>query len=123
MVLLEHKLLEGVIERAEGQPWWPGWRSRPGHSQATGQQALVDGVEETLHASATTGLADLGKDEPDFEVGTDLFEMLRREITAVIGVQDPWNPADLPSRLTLAPDGLTEGKAVWRALGALKATM
>ena len=36
--------------------------------------------------------------------------MLRGKIGSVIGIEDPGNPADLPRRLGLAPDGLTQGE-------------
>jgi len=51
---------------------------------------LIHGVEEALDAAAPPGLADLGKDCLDFQVGTNLFEVLRRKIRSVIGNMWPF---------------------------------
>ena len=121
MVLMEHKVLEGLGEALQIQPWPDlGGVSGRGIARQPRKQALIHGVEEAFDAAATTGLTNLGKDRLDFEVGTDLFEVLRRKIRTVISIQDPWNPADLPCRLGLAPDGLAEGERGVEGAGRLK---
>jgi hypothetical protein len=47
------------------------------------QEHLVDSSEETLNPSAPAGLARDRKDKADFEVGGDLFQMVRGEIRTV----------------------------------------
>jgi hypothetical protein len=50
---------------------------------------LIHRVEEAFDTAAATGLADEGKDELDFEVSTDLFEVLGGEVRAVISIMCP----------------------------------
>jgi hypothetical protein len=44
--------------------------------------------------------------EPDLQVCCDLLQMLRPKVRSVVGIQNVWNTADLPVRITLSPDAL-----------------
>ena len=114
-------MFEGLGEALQIQPRRDlGGASGGGIARQPRQQALIHGVEETFDAAATTGLTDLGKDRLDFEVGTDLFEVLRGKIGTVISIQDPWNPADLPRGLGFPPDGLAQGQRGVEGAGRLE---
>jgi hypothetical protein len=90
MVLLEHKVLEGLGKALQIQP-------RPDLGRVAGrgiarqplEQALIHGVEEAFDATAPPGLANLGKDRLDFQVCTDVFKVLRRKIGSMIGIMCP----------------------------------
>jgi hypothetical protein len=91
MVFMQHKVLEGAGEALEIQRRGDlGGVSGRGIARQPPQQELIHGVEEALDAAAPTGLADLRKDGLDFQVYTDLFEMLGRKIRPVIGIMWPF---------------------------------
>ena len=121
VILMQHKVLESLREASQLQPWSDaGGAPRWGITWQPREQPLIDGVEEAFDVAAPPGLADEGKDRLDFQVRTDLFEMLRRKIGSVISIQDPRNAAHLPGRLGFPPDGLPQGQRRVEGTGGLE---
>lgn len=89
MVLMEHKVLEGLGEALQIQPRRDlGGVAGRGIARQPCEQKLIHGIEEAFDAAAPPGLTHLGKDRLDFQVRADLFEVLGGKIRAVIG--DMW---------------------------------
>ncbi len=85
VILMEHKVLEGLGEALQIQPRRDlGGVSGRGIARQPCEQQLIHGIEEAFDAAAPPGLAHLGKDRLDFQVRADLFEVLGGKIRAVI---------------------------------------
>ncbi len=70
------------------------------------QEHLVHSAKEAFDAASTLRLARRREHEPDLQVCCDLLQMLRPKVRSVVGIQNVWNTADLPVRITLSPDAL-----------------
>ena len=89
----QHRLLGSPAGTIAGQPR---------------EEHLRDAREEPLDLPPAAWPAHHGVDQADLEVGGHLFEVLGREVAAVVGIEDPGDAADLPARSALAPDRLPQ---------------
>ena len=71
---------------------------------------LVDGSEEALDAAAPLRFPWRREYKPDLEIDSNLFDVLRREIRSIVGIENFWDAADLPMWMALSPDRLSKGK-------------
>jgi hypothetical protein len=74
------------------------------------QEQLVHRLEEALDLAPPPRLTGRTVDELDVEVGAHLVHVVAGEVVAVGGIQDTWNPADVPRRVGLPGDCLVQGE-------------
>src|SRR4051812_205608 len=98
VVVLDQEGAQARLERRQGQA---GRRGLCGACRCVAreraEEELVDGEEEALDAAAAARFARLREDEHHLQVRAHLFEVLRGEVTAVVGVESAGNAAHLPA--------------------------
>jgi len=115
---LKQESAKEIFQLPEGETWLAA-TSACVPVQVT-QEHLVAGSKEALDLASALWLAWSREDELHLEVDSDLFEMPGSEVRAVVTVEDRGNSTDLPVRVALAPDPLTQGKRSTERGGRVK---
>ena len=75
-----------------------------------GEEFRVDGAVEPFDLSAALRAGDGGVNQPDVQLDGGPFEVVTREVGAMIDVQDVGDAAHSPARVGFAPDRLTQSE-------------
>jgi hypothetical protein len=76
------------------------------------EEHFVDRPEKALDPAAALGFPWSRKHQPYLKIDGHLFHVLRGEIRTVVRIKNFWNAADMPMRMPLPPDTLSESEAV-----------
>ena len=72
------------------------------------EEHLVHCPKEALDPATPLGFAGSREYKADLEIDGNLLYVFRSEIGAVVGIKNFWNAADVPMRMPLSPDTLSQ---------------
>jgi len=121
VVHLDDEAMQALVQFREGHTRGGRGGTRRRVAGQRAEEELIDGLEETLDLAAPTGLPLLREDQAHLQVGGNLFQVPRREVRPMVGVEDAGDAADPPVGVGFVPNRLTQGERRLQRCGRVQA--